>query len=236
MINLNNYIERIIGMYLQYRFATEAMDRLHADDWGLSKYIEWETDFVSEFLKNLSSIPGIVKSKYRTDLQKLSEYWKEKLTENIGKAYLPNKQNFIIISFATFESFLKDIHREILFKEPKLLNPDKKIELGRLAAAGYDKIIEEEIENKVQSLDRKSIQDRAKYFKEHLGIPWSEDPDLINQVSDLNDLRNRILHENPDEEVSEETIESSLFLLIVIPSTLYICSRQKYIGVFQDIF
>ena len=237
MINLNNYIERIIGIYLQCRFATEAMDRLPADDWGLPEYIEWESNFISEFSKNFSSIPGILKTRYlKSDIQKLSEYWTEKLRNYLHNAYIPTNQNFILMSLAIFESFLKDVHREILFKKPKLLKTDRKIELGRLVDSGYEKIIEEEIERRVQSLDRKSIQDRAKYFAENLKISWSDNPEPIKQVSDLNDLRNRILHENSDEEVSSETILSALLLLIVIPSTLYLSGRQIYTGVFQDNF
>lgn len=94
-------------------------------------------------------------------------------------------------------------------------------------------IIEEEIDRKVVSLDRKSIEDRAKYFAEDLKIPWSDGHELIKQVSDLNELRNRISHENPDEEVSSDKILSALLTLIVIPSTLYIHGRKIYAGIFQ---
>ncbi len=139
MINLNNYIERIIGIYLQCRFATEAMDRLHADDVGLPEYIEWESNFISEFSKHFSSIPGVLKARYLTaDIQKLSEYWTEKLRNCLHNAYIPTNQNFILMSLAIFESFLKDVHRAILFKKPKLLKTDRKLELGRLVASGYE--------------------------------------------------------------------------------------------------
>ena len=237
MINLNNFIERIIGMFLQCRFATEAMNRLDGDDSGLSEHIERESKEITEFLGYISSFRGVVKKRYLSaDIQKLTEYWANKLSNDISKAYTANNQNFIIMGLAIFESFLKDVHRAILFKEPKLLGADRKIDLGRLVDSGYIKIIEEEIERKVVSLDRKSIQDRAKYFAEDLKIPWSDGDELIEQVSDLNDLRNRILHENPDEEVSSDKILSALLLLIVIASTLFFRGRKIYTGIFQDIF
>lgn len=237
MINLNNYIERIIGMFLQYRFAIEAMDRLHDDDSALPEYIEWESKSITELLGYLRSFPGVVKTRYLSaDIQELSQYWSNKLPNDIGKAYTAINQNFIIMGLALFESFLKDVHRAILFKEPKLLPANKKIHLGKLVDSGYKKIIKEEIDRKVASLDRISIQNRAKYFAEDLKIRWSDDHELIEQVSDLNDLRNRILHENPDEEVSSAKILSALLTLIIIPSTLYLHGRKKYTGIFQDIF
>lgn len=240
MININNFIERIIGMFLQCRFATEAMNRLDGDDSGLSEHIERESKEITEFLGYISSFRGVVKKRYLSaDIQKLTEYWANKLSNDISKAYTANNQNFIIMGLAIFESFLKDVHRAILFKEPKLLGAVRKarqIDLGRLVDSGYKKIIEEEIKREVASLDRKSIQDRAKYFAEHLRIPWSDGDELIEQLSDLNDLRNRILHENPDEEVSSDKILSALLLLIVIASTLFFRGRKIYTGIFQDIF
>jgi len=84
MINLNNYIERIIGMFLQYRFATEAMDRLH-DDSDLPEYIERESKYITELLGYFDSLPGVVKTRYLgADIQELTQYWTNKLPNDIG--------------------------------------------------------------------------------------------------------------------------------------------------------
>jgi hypothetical protein len=125
-------------------------------------------------------------------------------------------QNEIILVAAVFEDMMKSIHREILRQNPKLLDADRQINLGKLAAMGESAVIAEEIERAVQSLDRKNVQDRAKAF-EKLGMPWDVKPEDVEEI--LN-LRNQILHEDTNILVNGWNLASMLSMAVRLPLTL----------------
>ncbi len=67
-----------------------------------------------------------------------------------------------------------------------------------------------EIEREVQSLDRETVQKKADYFRKRLRINWF-DGTIVPLLEDVIDVRNEILHENP-----ERPITSSEILLLRI--------------------
>jgi len=68
-------------------------------------------------------------------------------------------------------------------------------------AEGQEAILAAEIEREVQSLDRKNADEKCKYFRDKLGINWF-DGKATPLLEIALRLRNRILHEDPDQSVS----------------------------------
>jgi hypothetical protein len=83
-------------------------------------------------------------------------------------------------------------------------------------------MIEEEIEREVQALDRKTVSDRAKYFEERLGIDWCGGH-FLSFVSDAIELRNRLLHLEPDLQVSDAEVGKVRWITSMLP--YYCCLK-----------
>src|SRR5262249_48935876 len=112
----------------------------------------------------------------------------------------------------------------VLRQNPSLLNPDREIKLGKLVALKEQKVIEDEIEYAVQVLDRKSVKERAKAF-EKLGLPWVDDLDTIERVIIL---RNRILHEDTNIEVSDLDLGNARLIAMGTPLHLCMTAEDNY--------
>lgn len=138
------------------------------------------------------------------------------------------RQNSLILTLSTFEIFLNDLLRHILLNRPNLLSPNRKIEIGRLITDGVDKVISEEVERQVYTIDRKSIFDRADYFKTHLKLYWGKDSNHIEIFNKINNLRNNIVHRDTDLMVSEEDLKEALRVCKAIVIQLMIDSMKHY--------
>ena len=133
-------------------------------------------------------------------------------------------QNEVILIVAVFEDQMKAIHREVLRQNPSLLNPDREVKLGKLIALKEDRVIEDEIESVVQALDRKTVKDRAKAF-EKFGLAWGTRAETVEKATLL---RNRILHEDTDIEVTGWDLTNARSSAIVLPLQLYIAAEALY--------
>jgi len=71
-----------------------------------------------------------------------------------------------------------------------------------LVAKGAEEVIETEIEREVQSLDRKSVEQRSKYFQEKLNLDWFNGT-IVPILDQAIRYRNRILHEDVTAKVSD---------------------------------
>lgn len=138
------------------------------------------------------------------------------------------RQNSLIITLSTFEIFLNDLLTHILANRPNLLSPNRKIEIGRLINVGADKVISEEVERQVYAIDRKSIFDRADYFKTHLKLCWGKDSNHIKTINRINDLRNNIVHKDTELQVSEEDLKEALRVCKAIVFQLMMDSMKHY--------
>jgi hypothetical protein len=146
--------------------------------------------------------------------------------------FLPRlDQNQLILIVALFETFIKDIHRVILRHDPKILKPDRKVLLGHLVAVGFDAIIAEEIESEVAARDRESVRKRAEHFRDRLHAPWGP-PELVDAADRATELRNRILHEEPDAKVSPEDLKDAAAAVLFIPG--FVC--QALVEQYPDAF
>lgn len=131
------------------------------------------------------------------------------------------RQNTLILYFALFESFTAGLHRQVLSHHPSLLKHDRKIDLGRLIDSGYDGVIAEEVERAVRALDRESIPKRAAYFRERLKLSWLEDADEQNDVNYSSNLRNWILHDDPEKDVTDNELDKCAMAMISAASAFH---------------
>src|SRR5258707_11474973 len=133
MIRLEDYLRRLDSIQQQYNYAREA----------IMGFIEIQNP--------TKKVPRPKTLEQAMPLNMLADGSDEEFLKRIGefvesikggfpedKKDLENRlaQNEIILLVAVFEDQLKSIHREVLRNNPKLLNPDKMVRLGRLSELG----------------------------------------------------------------------------------------------------
>ena len=206
MITWETYFERVSTLSMEFRLAGEAIQGWAHSQEALDRYAQ----------DQLEDLRGIFRKATKGEGEQKEEGWVFADEKRIN-AYLeavrkeaPRKvqdiarrlvQHEYILHVSIFESFLKNLHREILRSTPTLLRADRSIELGKLLAHGQEAILAAEIEREVQGLDRKNAEEKCKYFTDKLGVNWF-DGKVTPLLERALALRNRILHENPDQEVS----------------------------------
>lgn len=144
-------------------------------------------------------------------------------------------QTEIILRCAYFEAEMKDIHRFCLYAKPEILQKrQKEIPLAKLIAKGEDAILEEEIETEVRRLDKENVKERAKYFKDTLGLDWG-DPRLpksklrvphakcVEALHQASEIRNKIVHRESDYVVKLDELETARRFFTFVPSC---CCKQ----------
>lgn len=142
-------------------------------------------------------------------------------------------QNQLIMQVTLFESFMKDIHREILSRNPKLLNPKRQVPIARIFATGLDAVLEEEVEREVISLDRKSIKDRCDYFKNRLLVDWSFDGTVYPLIERSLNMRNEILHGDTDTKVEDSHLQITFAITTGITIVTIVQCHLLYPDAFQ---
>jgi hypothetical protein len=246
--NYQNYLERLSELMDQYDITVEALDRFNDDDFGKKSFIE-------ERVKRIPTIPPRIDfNEYKEEFKKLNEFVGKKLPPALKKQYNALKQNVLIICFAFFEAFIKDLFRDILLddlytlkpgRKPKdkrkmILEPKaKKIILDCLKKFGLDKTIDEQVENEVKEMS-KNFKEWPGYFEKRTGISWFKNEkwaenEQWNNLVKLKDLRNDIIHEYPDKEVSDEDLIEALKLFHEIPNGLIEHVFNKYPDKFDDL-
>jgi hypothetical protein len=148
------------------------------------------------------------------------------------------RQNQLVTLSAHFETFMKDIHRAVLIARPQFLRTDRTVPLGKLISKDRKEILEEEIEREVHALDRKNINQRAEYFRDHLRLSWetresipewcSQDMGAVAQIERLLGLRNGILHEKPLVEVSVQDLLLAFCFFLLVPLACCIRGNELY--------
>jgi hypothetical protein len=220
MIDGQDYMNRLTDIHIQFDLAMRAIKGFHGSNEAIQKYVSDEIQSLREILGNSSKSQGLDINDHWAFSEEGSKKYMDSVKENLSTRLeeIVNRlrQNNLILMVTVMESFLKDIHREILRRDPKLLKADRQIPLGKLLSQSTQEIIDEEIEREVHSFDRKSVKQRAEYFDKRLNISWF-DGTIIPLVEPVINLRNKILHENPDEVVSEGNLKLSHLVCIALP-------------------
>jgi hypothetical protein len=225
---IEQYLQRLESIRVQFEFARSAI-KGYIDHVEMQEKIEQAlqaSETADEVIERLIEPSGTELSD--EEFMKMIDQYMESQKGNFPEKHkdLENRlaQNEIIIMVAVFEDVLKSIHREMLRQQPTLLSSDRQISLGRLAAFGGEKIIEEEIERAVQALDRQTVAEKAKVFQK-IGLPWNKKPE---EVEDITRLRNEILHENVERQVSGWELHTCRKLVLRLPLHLFYLGWQLY--------
>lgn len=240
MINWEQHSDRISSVHLQFRLARKALASFGDTPEAIEKYIEGELESLRQMVSEVQEKhPELLKGNSNwVFTAEATEGFPEVIKGTIpeGLSALENRinQNELIMYLTLFEIFMKDFHREVLRQKPELLRADRQIPLGKLTALGEQQVIEEEIEREIQSLDRKSVEDRARYFRERLGIGW-QDGTILPLLKGVLDLRNKILHQDPDARVEEDDIALARLVCHSIPWACVAQAAVLYPGGFKMI-
>lgn len=219
MIRLEDYLRRLESIQTQYDYAREAIV-----GFIMSKDPNASKPKTLEQMIPLSSLADDIDEEFIERMDKYVESLKGGFPDD--KKDLENclAQNELILLVAVFEDQMKSIHREMLRRNPTLLNPEREISLGRLAALGEQVILEEEIERAVQLLDRQDVKTRAKAF-DKMGLRWNVKVEDIERISTL---RNEILHEDMNKEVSGWNLSHTRRLVVSLPTYLCLKGNRLY--------
>jgi len=220
VIDGQSYFERLAGISAQFDLTLRAIKGFRGSNEAVREYLADDLASLRGFLTEGAKETGFDFAAHWV----FSEDGSAKYLDGV-KAALPAqletvlnrlRQNHLILLVTCLEAALKEIHRAILKKEPRLLKADRQIPLGRLTSQPLSEIIDEEIEREVQSLDRKSIADRAEYFDKRLNVSWF-DGTIVPLAEPVFNLRNTILHEDPNAKVSESNLRLAQVVCFSLP-------------------
>jgi hypothetical protein len=235
MIRLGEYVKRMKFFDVQFDLCRRGVNIFAANRKAVDEYVEahrqsYATGAASYAARQTERHP--LDDLIANSLAKAyASHLKTNLSAHIEFADNRIAQYELILRGAFFEEEIKEIHRHILFAEPKLLKPDRKIDLGRIVTTDYEQLIEEEIEAEVRSLDRQSVEKRAEYFQDRFKLKWATGQveqevglaGVIGGVSSVLDIRNKILHETPDAVITAAVLQSARLYLTYVPNA---CTEQ----------
>jgi len=240
MIKVGEYAKQMQWFKLHLELLHQALNHFSGDKSALKAFI---TEQEKKYAAGLDSY-----------LKTEGERSRDMLDDMVVRAYANNlarqvqthvefaesklHQTEIILRCSFFEAEMKGIHRHCLCAKPALLRGEKEIALGRLVSKGEDAVLEEEIEAEVERLDRQSVKERAKYFKDKLGLKWG-DPKLFQQfyrlkssqdhadivagVDTFSELRNKIVHKDTGYIVKRDELDDARSYFTFVPS---FCCQQ----------
>jgi hypothetical protein len=108
------------------------------------------------------------------------------------------------------------------------------VPIGRVIGTGWENVLLEEIEREVQSLDRKSVEDRAKYFRKTLNIDWFGGT-IVPLLRKVILERNTVLHDDPDRQVDGMVVDLAHMVCVAIPWVSVAQAAVLYPGGFEMI-
>ena len=232
MISWEDYWNRSVDIFIQFDLAKKAISGFRNTPEAVKSFAEKELenlrkDMQDHFVKKGKDLPET----WIHDETKVAAYLEgtiKTIPSRLEDVENRLNQNHLILQVTLFESFMKDIHKEVVSQNPKLLNPNRQIPLGRAVSEGLDKIIEEELAREVHSLDRKSIEERCKYFKEKLFIDWSFDGKVIPLIKSTIEQRNIILHEDPDLKIERFDLQIAMSICMGITMVSIVQAHLLY--------
>lgn len=240
---LTEFLNRFWSIRSQSDLALKAIDSFKNNVPAISAYFKEETGkFIKIFMDGMKASgdnPNEKKDLIKRSTRQYIELTANKLPGQLNKIYNRIRQNEVLLELSLFEIFLKDLHRKILAVNPVLLKANRKVDLGYLIAHGKDKVLQDEIEREIQELDRKSWKVRAEYFRDTLGIDWSSKVittsklEIVPNIKKIFDLRNKILHEDPDTLINNEDRDLVAAVCMEVSSFSYGQAVARYPSTFE---
>jgi hypothetical protein len=158
-----------------------------------------------------------------------------KWAEYKGHALLGLNSSELIIRVALFEAILKDIHRQTLLANQKLLSlckPNRPIPLKDIFRAGFERFKFTEIDRQVREADRLKTSEKARFFQRRLKLPWNNDPeverDLVKRIDQLIRLRHELVHCDYGTHVRDKDVSDARQLFLRVPETCVFTAAKIY--------
>lgn len=244
MIKVDEYARQMRWFRLHLELLHQALNHFSRDKAALRVFVEGQQKKFSagldRYLQTEGEDPQDIANKMiaRALTNSYTSTLARQVQTHVEFAESKLHQTEIILRCSFFEAEMKDIHRHCLCAKPMLLRGEKEIALGRLISKGEDAVLEEEIETEVKRLDRENVKERAKYFKDKLGLKWG-DPKLFHQfyrlkssqdhadivaaVDELSELRHKIVHKDTGYIVKPDELDNARSYFTFVPS---FCCRQ----------
>ena len=233
MIKISSYNDRLELIEIEFRFLRFAVSSLQK-----TKKRRFFSDVSSEQLNRLDAglktLPiGLMEpdqiEELKTFVQKRDRKKFAPRNQRVFSETIQDGTNAseLLIRVALFESFMKDIHAEVLRASPALLakiRPDQQVKYKDIftSTASFQAILNQQILRELDEVDRLPFHWRAKYFDKQLNLPMA-DEETLEFVVGIMELRNEISHENPLKTVSPTDLEKAVKVLKQIPAR--ICTK-----------
>lgn len=221
MIDGQDYLSRFTTITMQTDLALRPVNGFLDSNEAVDAYLNEELESIRQFTIDAAKSVDFDPKEHWAFSDEGSEKYikgiKETLPKKLDEVINHIRQNKILLLVAVFESFMKDIHHEILRANPTILKADRKIPLGKIIAKPIEELLEEEIEREVQILDRKSIEKKYEYFDKRLNIDWFEGT-IIPLMKPVFELRNKISHEDPDIIVTDNILNMTHLVTYSLPT------------------
>lgn len=227
MISEEDYILRHTSIQSQFDFARRAIGSyLHHENAGQPPSQFMTLSAMMKQAEEAEKIHGENEA-WKNMLQKFMDQLKGGFPERHKELENRLAQNEVILLVAVFEDLIKSIHREVLKQNPRLLDGNRTIPLGRITLGDVQELIKEEIDREVFSMDRKSVSDRAKHFDERLKIPWPSG-NTVRAIDEISKMRNSILHEDMNRVITGAELVQTRFFTTTVPIHLIRVAAEKY--------
>ena len=216
-ISWDNFERRVIKFHMSWKLSIRAIEGFKESGEALDSYFtEDYQDFIGLLSKTaktsgkqITDFPAYrTFDKFKPGRSEILHRELDSVIRNIHAAYL---LNFVAI----LEDHIKQCARVLLLDNPRILDSQRHIPLGKLISMGKDEVILQEVERCVQSLDRKSVEERVDFFNKNFGIDFFGEPGKT-LLKSLTDKRNKLLHEEPGKGVSKMDADLSCFLCFSI--------------------
>lgn len=238
MIKLASYNNRLELIDVEFRFIRRAIASLSAKK-KHAFFSELSREQTTRLDANLKRISADVMTP--EEVQDLSAFarrrTRKKFEPRNRRPYTDaiedgTNASELLIRVALFESFMKDIHAEVLHAKPALLakiRPNREVKYEHIFTdrPTFEAVLHQQILREVDEVDRVSFQKRADYFAKHLNLPLA-DEDTLEFVERMMNARNEISHENPLKTVSPADLDRAARVLRSIPSQVLNRARAEY--------
>jgi len=236
MIDGQDYISRITAISMQTDLALKALNGFLGSQEAIDSYLQEELETTRKFTEEAAKSANFDPKEHWAFSDEGSEKYingiKETLPNRLEEVINRINQNKLLLLVTVFESFMKDIHREILKANPKALKADRQIPLGKIVTTPLEELLEEEIEREVQSLDRKTIEQKCEYFDKRLNIDWFGGT-IIPLMKPVLELRNKIIHEDPDIVISSNDLNLAHLVTFSLPIACVMQAAVLYPDAFK---
>ena len=239
MIKISTYYDRLELIEIEFRFLRFATSSLNLKPTKKRKFF---SDISRERLNRSDAMfknfpPGLTPDEV--------EELKSRHQKNILKKFAPrNQQVFsetiqdgtnafeLLIRIALFESFMKDIHAEVLRASPALLGkirPEQQVKYKDIftSTQSFQAILNQQILRELDEVDRLPFHWRAKYFDKQLNLQMA-DEETLKFVVEIMELRNEISHENPLKTIFPNDLAKAVKVLKQIPSRVCFKAEKEY--------